>query len=617
MLMTTSLIAISLPFAGTLAWTPYALVGAAGFLRGRRFAGRVAWLGLAAFAWGQVAASHMSHGLAMATVAVGAYVVARSARDVRAGEVSWRGATVAALVFFIVLPLANMAIVLPRVALFPQTSLRAGYASVGGAVARLAGIAQQPLAPTGVWAGWPLALGSTPGVYAGAVVLLAIPLAARAWGRRYLVGTFVAIGVISYLLTLNAFVSAGWFRALVLHLPYGDVYLHNPGRLRYLMFLAVPVLGAVGIQALVERPLPPRRLAPWLAASAVVFLVAPLVFGGVLRRYAVLVIALPFATAALVALGKQSKRAALLVTGVLVIELVASAIASQTYRGGTVLTGLENTPPTTLSPGPLKWPDVSVKRYLTPGPIARAMTGTNGRFLTWVPPAAFYNKGYLFTQDPVDWMALENGRGMLFRLRDSMGYSPVQLTRYWSFIRATNDGAPLFYNAAILQHPSMTDARLLGIRWLIVPSDVKPPLPARRILTPGPFHGGRYTLYEVRGHEPLVSVVPDFRVAPDGAHALRKALRGDFDPAREAVVQVHPGIHPSVARAGTARVRVSTPEDIRISVTAAAPSLVVVRNSFDNHWHATVDGRDSPLLATDYFLQSVPVRAGHHVIRLV
>jgi len=207
---------------------------------------------------------------------------------------------------------------------------------------------------------------------------------------------------------------------------------------------------------------------------------------------------------------------------------------------------------------------------------------------------------------------------MLFDLRDSMGYSPVQLTRYWSYIRATNDGTPLFYNASVIQHPSLTDARLLGIRWLIVPSDVPPTVPATKVLRPsGPFLGGRYTLYEIRGDEPLVSVVPNFRVAADGADALRKVLRNDFDPARQAVVQVDPGIKPSNAPPGRDRIRQVAPEDIRLSVDATAPSLVVIRNSFDNLWTATVDGTPSHVYAADYFLQAVPVPKGHHEINLV
>jgi hypothetical protein len=618
MIIAASLVAISLPFAGTLAWTPLVLVGASGYLRTLRWPARIGWMALGAFAWGQVAASHLSHGLAMATVTLVVYVVARSLRNVRAGETTLTRAAGLAVLFLAFLPFANMAIFIPRTALLPKTSLRAGYASVGGAVARLAGVAQHPLAVGGVWAGWPLALGSAPGSYAGAAILLAVPAAARTWGKRYLAAAFVAVGAASYILTVNALVSAAWFRSLVLHLPYGDVYLHNPGRLRYLMILVVPVLGALGIQGLIERRAPLRRIAPWLFAGLALFLLAPLVLGAFAKRYLLFMMALPLAFTALVTLGSHTRRrwGSIAVIGVLTTELVASAITSQTYRGGTVLIGLENKM-TNLVPGPLEWPEVSTHLYLRPGPIARAIRGKPGRFLTWVPPATFFIKGYLFTQGPDSWGALENARGMLFGLRDSMGYSPVQLTRYWSYLRATNDGTPLFYNASVIQHPSLTDARLLGIRWLIVPSGVPPPIPSRRELRPTTFLGGRYTLYQVRGYEPLVSVVPNFRVVSNGADALRRDLRSDFDPGKEAVVQVDPGIDPSHAPPGRGRIRQVSPEDIRISAFATAPSLVVIRNSFDNLWTATVDGHPRRLLAADYFLQAVPVPRGRHEVRLV
>jgi hypothetical protein len=602
MVIATSVVAISLPFAGTLAWTPFLLVGASGYLGRMGWPSRIGWLALAAFAWGQVAAAHMSHGLAMATVTVVAYVAARSARNVRAGEVTAARAAAGAVLFLAVLPLANLAIFIPRISLLPRTSLRAGYASVGGAVARLAGIAQQPLAAGGVWAGWPLALSSAPGTYAGAAILLALPAALRTRGKRYLVAAFVAVGAASYVLTVNSLVSASWFRSLALRLPYGDVYLHNPGRLRYLMLLVVPVLGALGIQGLIERRAALAETARWLFVGLALFLVTPLALGAYPRRYVLFLVALPLAFAALSAIGKPGRPrwTPAAVTAVLAAELVASALISQNYTGGSVLLGLENQK-VNLVTGPLTWPNVDVNRYLTPGPLATAMEGKQGRFLTWVPPAAFSLKGYLFTQGPDTWGALENARGMLFGLRDSMGYSPVQLTRYWSYVRATNDGAPLYYNASVIQHPSLTDARLLGIRWLIVPRVQPPPLPATRL----------------PGHEPLVSIVPRFRVVANSADALRRILRGGFDPAKEAVVQVDPGIRPSAAPPGRDRITQVSPEDIRISVEATAPSLVVVRNSFDNLWTATVDGRAVGVLAADYFLQAVPVRAGHHEVRLV
>jgi len=610
MLIATSVVGLSLPFAGTLAWTPVALVGASGYLSATRWTARLGWLALAAVAWGQVAAAHMSHGLAMASLAVAVYVVARTVRNVRGGA-DVRVAVLMALVFLSFVPLANLAMFIPRIGLFPRTSLRNGYASVGGSVARLAGIHDQPLALGGVWSGWPLAFGSAPGGYAGAAILLAIPAALRVRSKRYMTVAFALIGLASYVLTMNVLLKAAWFRRVALSLPFGDVYLHNPGRLRYLMFIAIPVLGALGIQGLIERPLPLRHAVKWIGAGVAIFLVAPLVLGAHPVRLLLLVAGVAGAFPVLVALGRGRRWASLAVVGVLTAELLGSALYSQVYQGGTVFLGLEHGSRNLLA-GPLRWPDVAASEYLHAGPIARAMEGKPGRYLTWAPPTTYYLKGYLFTQDPDSWPALENGRGMLFGLRDVLGYSPVQLTRYWSYIRATNDGTPLFYNASVIRNPSLTDVRLLSIRYLITQTGLSPPLAGTPIA-----REGRFTLYRVRDWESLVSVVRRWRIAPDGAAVLRRVLQPQFDPAEQGVVLADPGISPSGGGPGRATFRVTAPEDITVDVTTPGNSLVVVRNAFDTGWTATVDGHPAPLLAADYLLQAVPVTAGHHTVRLV
>ncbi|HEX5951467.1 MAG TPA: YfhO family protein, partial [Actinomycetota bacterium] len=285
------------------------------------------------------------------------------------------------------------------------------------------------------------------------------------------------------------------------------------------------------------------------------------------------------------------------------------------YQGGTVYLGLEGRDHPALLQGPLRWPNTPLDGYLTPGPIARriATTGGNTRYLAWIQPTVYFNKGYLFTQDRADWPALLLGRAIVFRLRDVLGYSPIQLPRYWSYIRATNR-LPVFYNASILQVPSDEDLRLLGVRFLIVPQGVTPPVPAREILTED-----GYTLVEIEGWQPRVSVVPAWEVVRSGVPALEAVLERGFDPAATAVVEGDPGVEPVTGDPppGTARYEEGTPEDVRIAVDAAAPSIVVVRNAWDRGWSATVDGEPAPVLRTDYFLQGVPVPAGEHGVRLV
>ena len=92
MSMSTSEMAISMPFAGFLAWTTIVLVGASGYRQSLLWSRKLAWLALAAFAWWQVANAHMSHGLMMCTLLVAAYIVAHAIQSVRLGETSWPGA---------------------------------------------------------------------------------------------------------------------------------------------------------------------------------------------------------------------------------------------------------------------------------------------------------------------------------------------------------------------------------------------------------------------------------------------------------------------------------------------------------------------------------------------
>jgi hypothetical protein len=480
-----------------------------------------------------------------------------------------------------------------------------------------------------VWAGWPFAFGSAPGAYAGALVLLCIPAALRSRARRYVALALLAVGVGAYVLMLNVLVGAGWFRRLALDLPFGDVYLHNPGRLRYVAFLVLPALGALGLQSFLERPPSRREAAWWIGGAIAVFVVVPVALGARPIRYLLLAVGLAATAPVLLALFRSRAWARAALVGVLTAELLGGAIWSSVYNGGVVFLGLEGHDPATsripddanIAPQPLRYPKVPVGRYLTPGPIARTIASqrsTGGRYLAWIPPAAYFNKGYLWTQQPTDWPALLLGRAVVFRIDDALGYSPIQLPRYWSYIRATDD-LPVFYNASVIQLPSMQDVWLLGIRYLVEANGVEPTLPGTDVpAVPGHEVASErgYRMFEVDRWEPRVSVVPDWSVASSGLQALDAVLSGGFDPAKRAVVEGQPAAAPTPGAGGSATYTERWPEDVRIDVRANADSIVVVRNAWDRGWTATVDGKPAPLLRTDYFLQGVEVPAGRHVVRL-
>jgi hypothetical protein len=563
-------------------------------------------MALSALAWSQVASAHMSHGLVMCALLVTAFLIATATASVRAGDLDVWAAIGRVALFLVVVPLASLAILIPRLAFIGSSSLHRGYDSLGRA-------SDRPIATNGVWAAWPLAYGVAPGAYVGAVTLLAFPLAFRARAHRAIVWAFGGSFLLTWVLMLNAVVTAGWFRSLILKIPFGDVYLHNPGRMRYLSMIAIPVLGAVGLQGLGDRPMSAQTAKRAIGAGVALLLGVPLVLGATPYRFILLVVAMIAAVPMLLRLATARARwAAIAVVCVLGMELFASAIISNTYTGGTIFTGLEAGEHPNLIPQVLRYPDLPERDYLRPTAFVDILRRQPDRYMTWAQPAANFDKGYLFTQRPQDWPALAMERGTLFGIPDVLGYNPVQLPRYWTYIRATNHN-PVFYNAAVINEPSLEDVRLTGTRYLIVPKGFEA-VPAGRIVA----RADDYDLVQVYGWEPRVSVVPSWAVAADPAAALRAVLTPGFDPSRSVMLEQDPGIEMIAGgHAGTATYREVEPEDVRITVDAAEPSIVVIRNSFDPGWSATVDGVDAPVLPTDYLIQGVAVAAGHHEIRLV
>jgi hypothetical protein len=265
-----------------------------------------------------------------------------------------------------------------------------------------------------------------------------------------------------------------------------------------------------------------------------------------------------------------------------------------------------------LVPQVLRYPELSEADFLRPTRLVDIIRGQPDRYLTYAPPAASFDKGYLFTQRPQDWPALAMERGTLFGISDVLGYNPVQLPRYWTYIRATNSN-PVFYNASVIGFPTLQNIRLMGVRYMVVPAGVRA-VPEARVVS----SANDYDLVQVYGWEPRVSLVHSWTQVDRPADALNGVLDPNFDPARLAYVERDPGVPATPdAAPGSATYREVTPEDVRISVDTSGPALVVVRNSYDTGWSATVDGQPAPLLATDYLVQGVPVPAGRHEIRLV
>ena len=600
MMMSTSTIAISLPFAGTLGWTAVLLLAASGYRRAERWSGRLGWMALGAFAWMQVAAAHLSHGLVIATAFTTVYLVAGAVADARSGVVAPRSAAARVALFLLVLPIAASPILVPHVDFLGESSLQGGYGALGDTGQSEVG---DPLGSNGVWAAWPLGFAAAPGAYAGAVAMACGLLAARARRLRTLVASIGGLALAAYALTSPLLVSAAWFRRLVFAIPFGDVYLHNPGRLRYVAVLALPVLAAAGVQGLLDRPLSSRAAVAWLGAALIAFVGWPLLAGGSITRFAMVAAVLLLTAPTLYGLATRRWRwaSAPLLVGALTVELLGSAVYAQVYEGGTIFTGLETGKHPSLVPQVLRYPTLDEADYLATTPIVEHIRAEPGRYATWAPPAAYFEKGYLWMKSPADWPALAPTRGTLFGVPDALGYNPVQLPRYWRYIRATND-LSVFYNASVLGMPSLEDVRLLGLRYLVIPTGLNPPVRGRVVA-----EAGVYSLWELDDAQPLATASgAEVERADDIREALALATAPGFDPSAVTIVERSLGMAPTDDHRPTAgAVDVRSPTEIRIHLDTPVAGVLTVRNAYEAGWRATADGRDVATLPVDGFLQGV------------
>jgi hypothetical protein len=622
MTISGSAIALSLPFAGTLAWIAVALAGASGYLHARSRLRAVGWLAFIAFALSQVAAAHLSNGLLLALMVVGLYMLARLIVQVRAKE---RRLGPAILVFaapFLAFPFLAAAVLIPPVALLPRTSIGHGYQELARLATELSGAPTRPsfFVGEGVWWGTGFARG--PEGYVGALGLLLVPSALRSRRWRAPAAAFAVAGVLGWLLNLNALVTFGPVWSFARRSFLGELWLHSPNRFGFLLVIALALLAGYGFQGWLDalRTGEGGRLSTHLLLMApvvAVFVLLPIMAGALASQYLFFLAGAAYAIGLLVVVARGGTWAVSLLPVLLALELTAAGLVQQL---GTVPEGVrdrfDRLPRSGLGHSYPSYhtPSIDPADYLTPGPIGRALIDAadrGGRYLSFDPATSGTIRGFLEKQGSRHWPAYENGRSVLFGIDEIQGYSPVQIDRYWRLVRRTND-RPQHYNAASFQSIDPQVLKLLSVEWLVLPARVPPPEAA----APTPMASeGRWRLYRVTDPQPRASVLFSTRSVPEG-RGLDEVLNPGFDPSSEAIVE---GVSaPSLGTGGNGSAVYSelSPQHVRVVVTSSDPGILVVRNAFDDNWRASVDGRSARVLRVDYLLQGVAVPAGSHVVDL-
>lgn len=602
----------SLPFAGALAWASLTLAAAARYRRAASPGSHLLWATAVAIAWGQIAAAHLSTGLVVGSLALVLYLGAGLVSDVRGGLP--RGQALAKVgVLILALPAINAAVLLPRLAYLPRTTLGSGYHELEQAGQAISAVRSSVGTFThGLRPAWPLVLARAPGYYlGGSVLLLAAPWALRS--RRRAALPFVVLGAACFLASIRS------IAALLLPLRetfLGTLYLHAPGRFLFGVLLAVAILAGFGLDAWTKEGRP-RRAGLLLAGGVAVWVLGPLLLW---RDVFQVVASVGVAVAApVLLLGAGRPRWAWALTGTLAAPVLVAGLWGHSgvlrpdgpFPAGRPPSEAPNLPRTSLATlFRARPPDARVAAYAEPGSIVRHLRSEAGGRYVSVNPELRFTSGYL-AQRRGWWGLLASQQSMLFGLEEGQGYDPVQLPRYWTFLR-TVDPKPTQYQRSWFLVPSPVAFDLLQIEWVVAAED--PPLSVAAAATG--VRQGVWVLYRIQEAPPRASVLTDWSVVATPDEALERVTDPGFT-GEEAVVEQDPGLEEgSGAGKGRAAFRWIDTGSATVEVETPAAAIVLVRNSWDPNWSATVDGRPAAVLSANYLVQGIPVPEGRHTIVL-
>jgi hypothetical protein len=612
------------------AWVPLTLLGVELALRTGRWRHRLLPWCLAGLGFSQILGGWVGEGWLDGFLLVGTYVAYRSVISPPRRIAGWRprlidGASTGAAAFGIGLAL-GAAGVLPRLAVNAETNLAGGnYARLGDQSVDHLPWHLSHLIGQIVGSGYDRRATAFGGA-ATVLSLLALPLARRRFAAPY----FAGLTVVCLILTLD---TTPLHQLFYLIPRFRVIHEHDPWRVVAVCVIGPAMLSGAAVEALAHWP-GRRRRAPLVAIPLVLLVIAA----------AALPRSEPF-------VGWAPLLVAAIATATIAAAIVFPGRISTRYAPALLLVAAFAQPMgTDLTGSWFDWPhDPKWEQRVHPAPVVASALATEveasdptgaGAFLKRELATAgpFRYAGYGGVGYPADRPRLSsymgarlqaniqailvNGRPMFLGLYDVQGYDPIQLARYVDTINALNSGVTQDYHTAYLLAAGARSPLLdlLDVRYLLVDAGLPSDRPDVAAFTAGRrevFRTDRVVVYatgDTLGH---AWIVHDVRTVAEN-QALSLLANGKIDPRTTALVE---GAPPTVAvpadpSAESARVTRYEPDEMKLTVNATAPGLLVVSETYATGWRATVDGRSAPILATDYLLRGIPIPSGAHTVEL-
>jgi hypothetical protein len=209
-------------------------------------------------------------------------------------------------------------------------------------------------------------------------------------------------------------------------------------------------------------------------------------------------------------------------------------------------------------------------------------------------------------------------------VRDPRAYDPYTDLRHQRWFGALDPSSvdrqknPYFF---VPQDPDPRIAALAGVDYFVTPANVDPrQLPRARDQAwryRSVWTDGSFTAWEIAGARPRFYFASAARVVANESAALA-ALKLELTPERNDVVVEGPIGAGARLPAGAGRVTVVRDQagEIALATEDSAPGLLVVGESFNPGWQASVDGGDRPILRANDLFMAVELPAGAHRVLL-
>jgi hypothetical protein len=201
-----------------------------------------------------------------------------------------------------------------------------------------------------------------------------------------------------------------------------------------------------------------------------------------------------------------------------------------------------------------------------------------------------------------------------FDARNRLRFPPL-LEKYFNVV--TNDGQPAIQ---LVTPDRLPPERLQADNAVMDMLNVKYVLSYYPIPDPRykPVFEGRPAVFENTGALPRAFFVNEIKVIPQKDEFFRYLRSGEFNPAREAILEEEPPFDIESSEENRVEVTAYDIHEIRLRAHAAKRALLVLSEIYyPAGWKALVDGKETKIYKTNYILRSILLEPGEHEIKFV